>query len=254
MMFAAVSVATFLTSCSKDDAANPASKVCLVTSLSSEGDTLEESYEYNSSNKLITNQFYGDNNTKSSSYSYIYSGNTVERKYVNTSDSQNDQPSTIFTLGDNGYAKFSVTKSMGSGWESADSTFFTYDKAGYLIKKEIKQYYKGSSSDFTLSHSSTTNYSISNGNTVKEIRTSGSTTSTSTTEFHDNTNSTNLFNPLSLTGKSDKNLPKKTTGSKYSYSYSYEFDNNNNPVKATIVEEYDGKTDTEIVLFNYSCK
>lgn len=226
--------------CKKNDVAEE-SVSCTISSIISDSAVVR--FHYNADGSLqsrVTAAVEETATVKSDSVAYAYETDKITVRKFNAEKALT--LTSVFPLGNNGYASTQINKAVNG--LSTDTTFFTYNQAGYLIASE-QRVYSVVNNKSVLSSTTAITYTIENGNTTSRTLFSTNAFGTVTQakasyEFYaDKAAVKYLYGDYTFTGKEDANLLKKSgfnnNGTLTEETYSYRYNERNLPdaVEAT---------------------
>jgi hypothetical protein len=230
-----------LFSCKKKDASDPetpAAKKCTLKQVKI-NDKLRLTFEYDSGDQLIRKRFYKNDGSESHLIAYDYTPTLITEKTFYGTDTTAYETIRHY-LGSNGYVSLRVRNVH----TTIDSTFFTYNGLGFLVRSiNIQDYGSGPITD-------TTNYFYSDGNLMKTINFWGNTSDTTSYTYTSLPNKLGTSRLEMIEGKKSKNLVEVITSGQYKTTLQYEMNAQNYPVKITYTES--SKSDVQSLIYDCS--
>jgi len=237
-------------SCKKNPSTNePALTGCRISSLKMAEAETKMNYDPQGNLKLITEY---QNNTKMGYTEFTYTtSQIVENLYDNTGGLSG---TATYTLGSNGFPKYVVS----DGYGTTDSTYYTYNSNGYLIKLDKRNYLK-TNNVFQLNYSLTEDYTITDGNRTHQKETvRGAYHYDRDVDYEyymDQPYYTGINGDYPFLGKTNASLLKKMSYTESNYptvvSHQYQFDADHKPIKLT--STLSGSTDITNISLDYTC-
>lgn len=220
--------------CKKNDTAEEIVS-CTLSSIHSDSTVVR--FHYNADGSLQSRATVAEEETatvKSDSVAYAYETDKITVRKFNAEKALT--LTSVFPLGNNGYASTQINKAVNG--LSTDTTFFTYNQAGYLIASE-QRVYSVVNNKSVLSSTTAITYIIENGNTTSWTRFSTNAFGTvsqskASYEFYaDKATVKHLYGDYTFTGKEDANLLKKfsfnNNGIFTEEAYNYRYNERNLP-------------------------
>lgn len=253
-------------SCSKDNN-NPGEPVCRVTSIVL-ADTMENRIKYNQEGQLTHIGFLESGQDRVWD---LFEYSTGKITQTDSLPGGSGSYSAIYTLGTNGFADIRVS---GANNSYKDSTYYTYDGNGYLVKSVQRYYlYNVNIPGYQLSYERVHNYTIVNGNVITDksytIQNGEMMTypiADITYEYYsdklakvDMRLSLSSENNYPFLGKGSGYLVKKAifsfqSGGTDTAEYTYQLDTDGKPLRVDYLYTNQSGVWPEHVTFSYECK
>ncbi|WP_018343776.1 hypothetical protein [Cytophaga aurantiaca] len=242
---------TALTSCKKDtdDAVHPA-QACTLNHQTTSADSSQATYD--SDNRIIKLQRFNNAGSSQEYTLYTYSSSKIVEKNYDGSSALTSQ--VDYHLNSNNNVAYSVYSINGVDYNSADTTWYTYDSGKHNTRRVTKN---TTVVVLPVSTYDTTWYTYTGENlTKKEVKINNGTTTTTVYSYGSDDAKSEFLAPESsivanLYGDVSDKLPASTTEGSTTTSYIYE--SNSEGYTTRKKELISGVTQSD-VHYTYNCK